>query len=635
MKKKLFFAFVGAIALSGAVGITSCSSSDEEIDNPDFDSEANAVKVQIAISLQDNIAKTRMSGEATQSSGQISGFKGMKNIMLVPFKTATVESTTSILEKTVIGLTDIDPVTSGSATEANKVYSNVTVPVTTNRFLLYGNAGQTEGFDDGALTFSGLTTASASNNDVSGVSISPVSIYGKVAAATINDQTRISKNILQLLNRVAESSIGEGASSVTWAPGVNVIATPDLALLYPLFIRTNAGASYYVQKLLEDIYNKVNALATDGTTSNAHNLAVKIQDNIKNALTYTDGETINCAANTVTLNTETNKYELTLSSSYLNYPTGLNLPAGSARIQFDPTTSKFVDITSSSNSLVTAEATPLANYVYPANLQYFVDTDILTADTKVLSEGMTTFSAAQALYGTSSGTSVTPNTRSILLNKQIQYGVGRLETKVNKVDGTTYYDHDGAAITIPAGGYTLTGILIGDQRAVDWQFVKKTSGSAYTIYDKKIGGSADGSAVTTSDASVINHTLVLESAVDASVNIALEFVNNGGEFKGHDGIRIPAGATFYLIGTLNPTAGGIENYGTGAGQTNKVFTQDFVTKATFTIKTGANGDGAWGGTPGGLGEAYIGLPDLTMPQMELGLSVDLSWKPGLEFNIDL
>ena len=52
MKKKLLFAFVGAIALSGAVGITSCSSSDDVADvNPFFDSETNSVKTQFVLNI--------------------------------------------------------------------------------------------------------------------------------------------------------------------------------------------------------------------------------------------------------------------------------------------------------------------------------------------------------------------------------------------------------------------------------------------------------------------------------------------------------------------------------------------------------------------------------------------------------
>ena len=353
-------------------------------------------------------------------------------------------------------------------------------------------------------------------------------------------------------------------------------------------------------------------------------MAAKIQANIKDALSFVEGETtIYCAANTVSGTT------LTLSSDYTGYPASANLPEGAPRIAYNSSTNKFEDATS--HSIGSVSATDLTNYVYPANLQYFVESDIKTEKSKVLNGSISTFTAAQALYtGATAGTAVAADTRSILLNKQIQYGVGRLDATVNALSGTKYFDNIGNPIDVSAG-YTLTGILIGDQKAVGWNFAQSGSAS-YTIYDKKIDGGTAGSAVTTTAASATNYTLVLETTDDSPVNVALEFTNNGADFVGADGI-IPAGATFYLVGTLTPTSG-LTNYGDGEGKTKKVFAQDFVTTATFTISTGASSSDpdSYGGTPEGLGQAHIGLPDLTMPTMELGLSVDLSWTPGLTFS---
>ena len=76
MKKKLLFAFVGAIALSGAVGITSCSSSDDVADvNPFFDSETNSVKTG-----------TRSGATTVQAGGE--NFRGIDNTLLFAFKTS-------------------------------------------------------------------------------------------------------------------------------------------------------------------------------------------------------------------------------------------------------------------------------------------------------------------------------------------------------------------------------------------------------------------------------------------------------------------------------------------------------------------------------------------------------------------
>lgn len=628
MKKQSIYALMSAIALAGAVGLSACSSSnDDVINNPDYNPETNTVKVQIAVSLQDNIAKTRMSSDATQSTGRLAQFKGMTNIKLIPFNATSITSTTSILDGSIIGLSDVPSANSGEANEANKVYSNVTVPMNTNRFLLYGEAGQAaatlaQGFDNGALTVAGLGTT-ASN--VSGVSFSPVPIC---ASPTQDTGYRKCKNILQLLNRIAATSVTSGTTTTTWAPGANQTTVPALVSLFNSFTQVTVGASPYIKEVLEGLYNGVDEIASN-VSAPGNALAVKIQENITAALSYDDGGTINCGANTVTGETLAAK-TLTLSDDYLGYPANLNLPVGAARIAYSA--GSFSDATA--QTIGSLSATALNHYVYPANLQYFVESDILTKNSKVLNESMPTFTGAQALYtGDGAGTSVSAETRSILLNKQIQYGVGRMDVTVNKMDGTKYFDHLGNEVTIPEAGYTLTGVLVGDQKQVGWNFAQ-IAGDAYTIYDNKIAGGTTTVAVTKTAGTDTNYTLVLQTTDDSPVNVALEFVNNGDPFIGQDGL-IPHGATFYLLATLTPNEGGA-NYGTDAGKTKKVFEQDFVTTVNFSIRTGANSSDAniWGGQSQGLGEAHIGLPDLTMPKMELGLSVDLNWTPGLQFNIN-
>ena len=51
----------------------------------------------------------------------------------------------------------------------------------------------------------------------------------------------------------------------------------------------------------------------------------------------------------------------------------------------------------------------------------------------------------------------------------------------------------------------------------------------------------------------------------------------------------------------------------------RVFMQDFVTEATFVL------------TENSLKHALVAVPDLRSTQLSLGLSVDLSWKTGLQF----
>ena len=59
---------------------------------------------------------------------------------------------------------------------------------------------------------------------------------------------------------------------------------------------------------------------------------------------------------------------------------------------------------------------------------------------------------------------------------------------------------------------------------------------------------------------------------------------------------------------------------TGYG-VDRVFIRDAATTATFTIGKDA------------LQRAYSTIPDLRSTQMYFGLSVDLEWKAGLNFNV--
>ena len=63
MKKKLLFAFVGAIALSGGTLLTSCSGSDDAVaenNNPNYDPDTQTVYAQFVFNVSTgNQATTR------------------------------------------------------------------------------------------------------------------------------------------------------------------------------------------------------------------------------------------------------------------------------------------------------------------------------------------------------------------------------------------------------------------------------------------------------------------------------------------------------------------------------------------------------------------------------------------------
>ena len=86
-------------------------------------------------------------------------------------------------------------------------------------------------------------------------------------------------------------------------------------------------------------------------------------------------------------------------------------------------------------------------------------------------------------------------------------------------------------------------------------------------------------------------------------------------FRGQDGI-IPDGGKFYLVGQLAPKdqkVTGVEN--------PAVFMSDYMTTMNLTITS--------------LKSAYNTIPDLRSTKLQLGLSVDLDWQAGLQFDVNI
>ena len=609
MKKNFKYALMGAIAFAGAVGFSACSSSDEIVDNPNYNPETNAVKTQFAISLGDNIVKTRMSSGNTQATGTKDEFRGIQNILLIPFKSGA--ATNANLNGKVIALTEAAYKDKLRTNEKNYLYNNVEVNTGTNYFAFYAVAtpGSSTGAQVGRLT-PNLPAENAASVSMSsyGFSLVPIMTSSEYSSAQ-TQANNVRDNLIAKLNQVLTT---EG-----WKSSTNVA----LLQLYAQFKNIRVGSSEGVQKALQNLYTSANSITGDGVT-----VAAKIKDNILAELSSPKGDavTVNQSEGT-----------LTFGAGYNNYPRSIGLPNGSARLTFTDGGEGADTFGSADSEILWASnnTTAPGKFVYPADLRYFVQTDIKTATSEFLESNLDNPWATITGNAVYSGTAVSGTTRSIVLTKPIQYGVGRLETSIAAMSAEKYYDRDGNEVTIPSGGFTLTGIVIGGQKAVDWEFKPLTGTTEapveiYTIYDSDVSG-----VVAKETASAANHTLVLETEASQEVQIALQFTNNSNNaFKGKDGFIYP-GQTFYLLGKLNPAG---DNVTQPDGETiNQVFLQDYVTKILLTIKPGSQPTTPGGVNDDGFGTAVSGLPDLTTSKMEFGLSVNLQWKPGLTFGLEI
>ena len=543
------------------------------------------MKTQFTIALP-NTVKTRMAADNVQKDGN---FLGIKNIKLIPFTTKPTAGTEA-LNGSIVELSNITALEKGNN---SKVYNDVAINTGTKFFLFYGQANVDDGFDHGQLA----TPAAADITKPSDVTFTPVQIL--TATGVCGGSTK-GQAVITLLNKVAQTT--------GWSTASNV----KLKNFYDKFIKLEAGSSEAAKETLEDLYNSLTSFATgtEGVIQADLDLAAAIKANI------TDG---GCTVSGTTL---------TLPSGAQGYPEDLNMPKGAARVVWD--TDKFVDNSSNANAAINNVAS-LQSYVYPASLQYYVNSALKAADQKMTNDQnkytQSSWTDVIAAYtAAAAGDVVKATTRSIAIIDQIQYGVGRLDATVAQLP-SKLYDHDGTEVSA-TNGYTLTAVIIGGQKQVDWKFEQNAAATEYTIYDKAV---STQSAITATTASAPNYTLALQNKENEPVNVALEFTNNGEDFVGKDGQIIPAGSTFYLVAALNPAGENSDK------KITYVFKQDYMTVANFSIKPGKSATELTGEEKNeeGLGSATNTIPDLRTPKLELGLSVNLTWEQGLTFNVGL
>jgi hypothetical protein len=587
MKKNFVYAMLSAIALTGAVGVSSCSSSDEVINNPNYNPETNTVKTQFAISIPSsgNQASTRMDADGAPGNGV---FKGMKEIKLYPI--SSVNSSTKVADESCtitapIGLGEIAETGGfnekgyGDNSFNGKVYEDVAIPVGTKAFLFYGEIADEKGGD---LTPTYGTTGETKNISFA---LSPIQ---NATFANLNNADGTA--VLAALNGI----VGELNTQQATASTEEDASAIHLNALFQTFTSLKAGSANTVRAFVQNVYNMLSTIGT------AHGITytASVKDKIE------DYFTVSGTAPNQTLRWKEENI----------FPNNMGLPDGAIGVNYT-TSFAFASVTVNGN-----QQPELNTYVKPASLFYTVNTPIHTSTEAQVSRysTKTKWDDVVALY--TSGTSVVGETRGIVLDKPIQYGVGRLASTVQLNSTLKAYDKDGieAVVSIPSGGYTISGLLIGTQYNVDWKF-EPVTGTTYTIYDPVQTAATSSNPVKASTtASATNYTLALQTPKDDPVRIVVEFVNDGDDFYGIENQLIPKGSKFYLIALLDPTAA--TGYGTGDDDTkNRVFCQDVETTVNFKVGEMS------------LKKAYNTIPDLRSPKMELGLSVDLSWTPGLSF----
>lgn len=634
MRKFLQFAFVGAIALTG-FGLASCSS-DDDLDNPNGGGlSGEAVKTTFTISFPENVAKTKQTDATVQSAETVAYFRGMDNIVLLPFVAqgdaaadpvadnvlplGSAISLTNMIKPSEQTVSNSIPAATLTKAKGNAVlYSDVDIPLGTGSFLFYGKAidNGTEKFVNGALTPTIDDTKTPAN-----YGFAPVKIYATGTSA-------IGTALAEYVSTIAAATTGasDAPANKKWAE-VTDAENIGQKTLYDNFTSMKPGSSRDIQAAVLDLYQSL----YKNTDAVSKAIVAAILTKATAPATPDGSLTFDSSLGTVAAT-------ITATSEDATYPGDLNIPDGAAVLSWSTATPKVAtqkldgSITNIKN--ITGKFT---DYVYPASLYYLSNSGVVTATASQKDNYDGSKEWNEILGGYTAGKAVQSSTKSIAIVDQIQYGVGRLDTKVTAT-AAKLYDRNGEAVDGTDGTrFPITGVLVGGQKPVNYMFNQVTTGTEVTIFDNVVKA-ANGTvpyATTTTPTNPQNYTLALETAADQAVYVAVEFLNNSGQdFQGIDGV-VPNGAKFYLVAQLVPSQG----TGYNATTLNKVFMQDYKTIANFTIKTGKDKtDGSFDPTTGnneGLGNAYNTIPDLRTPKLELGLSVNLQWQPGLTFDINL
>lgn len=598
MKKLSSFFLMGTVALAGLGVMSSCSSDDLGNDSTTNPGETKAVKTQFALNIPRANGGTRMSGDNAQAN---KNFLGMEDIRMYSFKGEPTASSKSTATFTLANIA------SGiSETASSKIYSDVSVPVGTTHFLFYAHAPQgttdADKFAKGVLDFTAPTTDATATNGISAALV-----------AVKKEDTASPAAILGILNGVA---------------GVNGWATAadgtELNKLYTKYTSAKAGSANSIRLTLQSLYNNLGGIVT-GANADAQTVANAIRAKIAESFTAT----------TATDGYVTLAYKATGDVS--KYPNNINLPDGAVQLTFG--TDKQFAYAAESN-LTGIENLDASKICFPASIYYFQSSD-LAATAKELDSNewpttTTNWTAATAPWLKDASNladgwtaSVLPTTRSIAMRQNINYGVANLATTVkcgaaSLPDNTDLTVTDpsefAGTVTVPDAGFTVTGLLIGGQPTkVGFDF-QPTSDDAfdYTIYDNNLTNivAKNGTASTTNYTIVLPNDKGRTATEQNTVNVAIELTNNSRvAFRGADGI-IPAGAKFYLVGKLEPKTKALTGVDKPA-----VFMSDYMTTMNLTIKS--------------LKSAYNTIPDLRSTKLQLGLSVDLDWQAGLQFDVEI
>lgn len=379
----------------------------------------------------------------------------------------------------------------------------------------------------------------------------------------------------------------EGQDMLNYLTGVVQAAVGSVSLdnqtqLESFFSLCTSPAIHQVAEMLDQLYFNTTLWGT-GTVSTTVQDAIKVENPIFNDLS------------SVTLSAEGDLYNQIKTDVNVDY-LGSLYPKGGKTLKIT------CNFAASTNSTVAFEDN--ANTFYRPTSLYYMANSYLVAYNNYDNLSWATTGTVQE-GGLDLTTPVTPSssTSKVALHDQVQYAVGQLSVEL--IINGPLSGNETTDANIDPSSIELKGIIIGKQYQAGWDFLPTTETKAnFAAYDN-VGASNNQMRM-----------LALPTKANDPVTIALELVNNSDKsFEGVNNGEVPAGATFYVTAELDPDNQMID------GKQAAVFMSDYVTTAKLRLLS--------------LENSYNTVPDLDNANLEFALGVDLDWKTGLSFDVEI
>ena len=524
----------------------------------DEEGEGQAVNASLAMSLKNTGAKepqTKMTQTITQSDG--SSFRGIESVYIIPFKLETDGTLTRLgINSTVLQYAGFNTLIENNNSHLYKV---ALLPRFMNHALVYGKA-----VDSG----SGAATVEKKHNN--GV-LNPVGLADPASADDISFQLE------PILN---------GAAGSRFETMCNALVS---ALNHVVDVIRSFGETSLMQ-IIDDISRENQILSCSYATF--YEIKTQIANRLIPLGVY---EPAAASATSEALQI----LQGALEEAGLMFPVSYGMPEGAVGFWWNG--EHFVRLISGVNiALVDPES-----YCYPPSLWYCASSSIRTSDdTELANQYVSTNPTWESIRSQYNGNAVLTSTRSVAIYDQLHYGVGMMVLNLLADSGS------------PALGFPLTGVIIGEQKDVDFEFNPSSASNVGIrfVYDNVIGDSRALSSSTP----VVVETLVLPTGTQEKVHFALEFQNStGNTLHGQQGDILPW-CRFYLVGVLDITTIDAADRPDGV---SSIFVQNRKTVVNAKVA--------------GLENAYNTVPDLRDPQLEIGIVTEMKWKPVTPDNVQL